>query len=279
MAVIALDVGGSSVKHGIVDLTNPAAVIVQTTPINSRGTADAIINTFASIIRGYGRDNPDVTQVGFGFPGPFDYDVGVSSIKGLEKYESIYGLNVRDLLLVALKNPDLDMRFRNDAEAAIVGEAIFGIGASYNRIIGVTLGTGFGSAFIAGGQVIREGAGVPANGWLYPALFRGSRADDLFSTRGLLDRLQSAGISVPSLENLDQSSPVVQKVYSSFGSDLGTFLQPFAQAFGADCVLVLGGISGAYPLFADALNKYVRARKGVLDERAALLGIAHHFFS
>ncbi len=281
MVVIGLDVGGSSIKHGVVDLANPFATTPQTTPINSRGSQDEIIHTFASIIHTHWQKNPIISKVGFGFPGPFSYDTGVSNITGLEKYESIYGLNIKNLLVKKLSLSNIDIRFRNDAEAAIVGESLYGIGKSFKRLIGITLGTGFGSAFIANGNVVTDGDKVPLNGWLYPITFKGKRADDVFSTRGLSERFKEANIYHESLATLEPSETGVKKVYAEFGSDLGTFLKPFVEAFQADCVIILGGIAGAYHLFAnqvsDELGSDTILHKGILNERAPLLGIANLF--
>ncbi|MEZ4637552.1 MAG: ROK family protein [Caldilineaceae bacterium] len=94
---------------------------------------------------------------------------------------------------------DLNVRFRNDAEAAIVGEARFGAGRGLHRLIGLTLGTGSGSAFLIGGVPQIGGPGVPPNGWIYPLLFEGTQADDVFSIRGLLGRCHAAEIAVDSV--------------------------------------------------------------------------------
>ena len=69
------------------------------------------------------------------------------------------------------------MRYRNDAEAAIVGEALSGAGIAYSRLIGLTLGTGLGSAFIVEREVITEGDNVPPHGLLYSCMFENQRAE------------------------------------------------------------------------------------------------------
>jgi glucokinase len=272
MAIIALDVGGSSVKHGLVE--HPPDVTVEQTPINSQGSAEEIIGTLATIIASY----PAATPVAFGFPSPFDYQQGISYIHGLAKYEQIYGVNVRQALRDALNAPDLDIRFRNDAEAAIVGEAIYGSGVTCSRTIGVTLGTGFGSAFLVDGKPVTDESGVPEDGKLYPYPAGNGRADDVFSTRGLLERFAEANVPVMSVEHADPDDVRVQQVYYEFGHQMGEFLQPFVSLFEADCLLVLGGISNAFEWFSTDLIRAlpgVRVLRGTLGARAAVLGAAH----
>jgi glucokinase len=222
--------------------------------------------------------------IAFGFPGPFDYAQGVSRITGVEKFESIYGLDVRQALRQRLGLKEVPILFRNDAEAAIVGEACFGAGRQHRRLVGVTLGTGFGSAFVDGGQPVTDGPGVPPHGWLYPALFRGVRADDCFSRRGLLARLRASGVPADDVKPAAQAARagdlIARRVFEQFGADLGAFLSPYAAAFQAEAVLVLGRIAGALDLFGPALQQalvvpLLAAERG---PEAALLGAAELVF-
>ncbi len=70
-------------------------------------------------------------------------------------------------------------------------------------------------------------------------------------------------------------------LFADFGRGLGSFLAPILKTFEADCLVIGGNISGAYPLFGDVLNKTL----GLLDmkvyitiselmESAAMVGSA-----
>src|SRR5215211_1223635 len=284
--VIALDVGGTSVKSALIA---PGGRIIgepAITPIDSSGEAESILETFAQIISTHlGQAEPsNIIGVAFGFPGPFDYAAGICLIEGVEKYGAIYGVNMRAVLRARLDLGDLPILFRNDAEAAAVGEARYGAGRDYRRLIGVTLGTGCGSAFLVDGVVVTSGPGIPPNGWLYPVLFRGLRADDLFSRRGLETRLQEAGVTERNVKGAAVAAragnPAARQVFEAFGADLGTFLNSFAVVFAADAVLVLGRIAGAMDLFGAPLRQTlsVPALSGERGPDAALLGAAHLLF-
>jgi glucokinase len=280
--VIALDVGGTSVKSALV---TPGGHIIgkpSITAIDSSSKAESILSTFAQIISTHIRESysSHLLGVALGFPGPFEYAAGICLIKGVEKYGAIYGLNIRDALRAGLDLGDLPILFRNDAEAAIVGEAHYGAGRDFPRLIGVTLGTGCGSAFLVDGVPVTSGPGVPQNGWLYPILFHGRRADDVFSRRGLEARLQVAGVwesNVKAAATAARAGDLgARQVFESFGVDLGTFLNSFAVAFAAEAVLVLGRIAGAFDLFGPSLRQAlsVPALPGERGPEAALLGAA-----
>jgi glucokinase len=280
--VIALDVGGTSVKSALVAPGGRVIGEPAITSMDSSGEADSILWTFAQIIRTHlvQAQTSNVIGVALGFPGPFDYAAGICLIEGVEKFGSIHGVDIRAALQARLSLRDLPILFRNDAEAAVVGEARYGAGRDYQRLIGVTLGTGCGSAFLVDGLPVTSGTGVPPNGWLYPVLFRGIRADDVFSRRGLEARLQAAGITERNVRDAAAVARVGDKgarqVFEGFGADLGTFLNPFAVAFAADAVLVLGRIAGAMDLFGPLLRQAlsVPALPGERGPDAALLGAA-----
>ena len=277
--VLALDVGGSSIKSALVANSQDILGGVRVDEIQSGTSAEEILDRFAEILSSYLAKAREVNRIAFAFPGPFDYEHGISLMQNQAKYEALYGIELGTRLKEILNAPALEMRFRNDAEAAVLAEALYGSGVGYSRLIGLTLGTGLGSAFIAEGTIVVEGDSLPPHGWLYSLPYGVHRADDVFSTRGLLARLRERGISAvdvaSAVQNSDHES--LAKVFASFGADLGAFLKPYVLAFRADAVLVTGGIAEAWEHFAPALIRslpVVPVRQGTLGSRAALLGAA-----
>ncbi len=285
--VIALDVGGTSIKSAVVAPGGQVMGDPVVAPIDSAGDAETSLGTFARVIAGHLGQVPssDLFGAALGFPGPFDYTEGICRIKGVEKYEAIYGVNLREALRRRLGLGDFPILFRNDAEAAVVGEARYGAGRRYRRLIGVTLGTGFGSAFIVNGIPVASGPGVPPNGWLYPRLFRGVRADDCFSRRGIEARLRSAGAAVTDVKQAAEAArtgdATASQVFEAFGADLGEFLDPVAATFKAEAVLVLGQIAQAIDLFGLTLRQVlaVPVLPGARGADAALLGAGDLLFN
>ncbi len=284
--VIALDVGGTSVKSALVAPGGHVIGEPSITPIDSSGEAASILRTFAQIIRAHlgESQSSNLLGVALGFPGPFDYAAGICLIEGVEKYGALYDVNIPAALRARLNLKDLPILFRNDAEAAVVGEARYGTGRDYRRLIGVTLGTGCGSAFLVDCVPLTSGPGIPPNGWLYPMLFRGLRADDVFSRRGLEARLGAAGVTKRNVKDASAAARAgdvdARQVFEAFGADLGSFLNSHAVAFAAEAVLILGRIAGAMDLFGPPLCQAlsVPALPGERGPDAALLGAADLLF-
>jgi glucokinase len=115
--------------------------------------------------------------------------------------------------------------------------------------------------------------------------FRGQRADDCFSRRGLLARFRAAGSRwpdvLPAAVAGRGADAAARQVFAEFGADLGQFLQPFAAEFQAQAVLVLGGLAGALDLFEQALQETLSAPvlAGERGAAAALLGAAELIYN
>jgi hypothetical protein len=66
----------------------------------------------------------DNHRIAFAFPGPFDYEPGICLIQNQDKYDALYGLDISANSREMLGMPALEIRYRNDAEAAILREAL-----------------------------------------------------------------------------------------------------------------------------------------------------------
>jgi len=275
--IITLDVGGSSIKSGIV--TNGVVSDINTRNIDSKASADIIIDFWIDIIRKHWKQGIPY-GIAFSMPGLFDYKEGISFIKGTHKYENLYGINVKKALLKKLPEP-CKIMFRNDAESAVIGEAVYGAGKPYKKLIGITLGTGFGSSFVNNGRPQRSSKEVPGNGELFSYKWQGQRADDLFSIRGLTNRLREEGFNEDPKQAAENAliDPKLKRVFETWGKDMGGFLNTYVKQFQPEAVLVLGGLSGAFDVFEDALSSVLEVPpvKGILKEKAALLGASDMF--
>src|SRR5687767_3306347 len=85
--VIALDVGGTSVKSALVASGGHVIGEPAITPIDSSGEAESILGTFAQIISTHlgQAQTSNVIGAALGFPGPFDYEAGICLIENVEK--------------------------------------------------------------------------------------------------------------------------------------------------------------------------------------------------
>ncbi|HWI61286.1 MAG TPA: ROK family protein [Symbiobacteriaceae bacterium] len=265
--VIALDVGGTSVKAGLVDSAGDLVGTPGQFPLRTEGDAGQILSDFEAILRElWGRAGGcPIAGIGVGMCGPMDYERGISLIQGLSKYDAIYGVNLPAEWRLRLGLPgSFPIRFANDAAVFALGESLYGAGRGRRRVMAVTLGTGCGSAFVVDGRVVTSGAGVPPEGQVYHLPFHGARIDDWISRRGILRLWSESGsrsgdVDVADLAKAARAGEVgALTVFVRFGELLAEALGPVAEAFLPDCVVVGGGIARSLDLCGGPISRRLR---------------------
>jgi glucokinase len=287
---VGVDIGGSHISCALVDLEEKKIIRESLTelPVNNQGEPEEIIRTWSEALRNSMKlANPaQLKGIGFAMPGPFDYVRGICLIKGIPKYEKLYGINVGVEIRKSLAlNAGQSVRFLNDAFSFAVGESIAGRSAGSRKSMAITLGTGFGSAFIENHVPIVSGESVPDLGFVYHLKYKDGIADDYFSTRWFLHRFKertgkdAGGVKTIAEEAADNE--IASEIFEEFGDSLGAFLAPILNNFGATKLVIGGNISRAFDLFGPALEKSLKendclatAYPSLLKEDAALLGSA-----
>jgi predicted NBD/HSP70 family sugar kinase len=227
---------------------------------------------------------PEVDRWGIATPGPFDYEEGVSQIRGLGKLDGLYGVNLRDRLArdLGLAHPER-VRFLNDAQAFVLGEWWAGAAKGHRRAMGVTLGTGLGSGFVDAGEIVVSGPGLPPDARLDLVPFRSRAIEDVVSSRGIVaafgDGVEVAEIARSAREGDERAAAV----FRGFGSALGEFLEPWLVGFAPTCLVFGGSITRAWDLFerpfreaCPAAARLDRCSPADQLDGAPLLGAALH---
>ena len=234
-----------------------------------------------------GAGNPQTRRWGVATPGPFDYERGISTIRGVAKLDGLYRVDLRAELAGALRVRPEDVVFLNDADAFLLGEWWAGMARGHTSAMGITLGTGLGSAFLRDGRLQHDGPDVPADARLDLLPFRGGPVEDVISRRGLLAAYRRAGREASDVREIADHARdgerAARVVFQTFGSSLGEFLNSVIERFAPSCVVFGGGIARSWPLFADAFTAACAAAGrvksiGVAEhlEDAPLLGAALH---
>jgi glucokinase len=288
---IGVDIGGSHVSCIACDLTQKKFLrdTLSENDLNNHASAGEIIEvwgrTIRKTIRKIGFD--PLEGIGFAMPGPFDYVKGIPLFTGEnQKYEKIYGINIPVALQQYLQLPiGFPIRFINDATAFAIGEDWMGSAVEFDRSLAITLGTGFGAAFLDNGLPVVTGDRVPGMGCLYHLPFENGTADDYFSTRGLVARYnRKTGSEVKGGRELAEAAgqeAAAREVYHDFGIKLAGFLEPWMNRFGVRGLVIGGNISRAFDLFGPSLKETFQ-QKGIksevriskLKESAAMAGSA-----
>lgn len=295
---IALDIGGSHVTAAAVDLTHRTIIEASLSRrhIAHDAPAEALLSAWAGAARtalqatqrGSAAADADVhiAHIGIAMPGPFDYAQGISLLQ--HKFAALYGRNVaQDLRPYWMDTPlaDVPILFANDAAAWALGEWWGGAARGLSRVIGITLGTGFGSGFVADGSIVTDGEQVPPGGELWNAPYRGDIAENFVAgpaiQRAYAARTESLARPRLSVSDIAQHARAgvapAQATFAEMGQHLADILRPWVARFQPDGLVVGGNIAYGWDQFHATLEAglpQLSCRRTTQFERSSLLGAA-----
>ncbi|MBW5424797.1 ROK family protein [Streptomyces sp. BG9H] len=281
-----LEIGGTHVTAALADPDTATVTRGTRRPLDARGTAEQILG---AVVRCAGDLEAPAGQVwGVAVPGPFDYDKGIARYEAVGKFDDLYGIDVRSVLLDGVWPRPADTVFLNDAHAFLLGEWQAGAARGHRRCVGITLGSGVGSAFGVDGDVRREGPGVPPQGRADLLKAGGRPLEDTVSRRAILARYGGDDPTAPLDARLDVREIAARaragerrarQVLDEAFTTLGAVLAPHLRDFDATALVVGGAMASSWDLIRPALRAglggtAVALRRAALGEDAALIGTA-----
>jgi len=153
----------------------------------------------------------------------------------------------------------LELRFLNHASSFGLGGSLTSRLPNAEKIIAVTLGTGFGASFFRNRIPVINGKDVPAGGCLWDKDFKESFADEYFSTRWFLQKhFEKTGENnVSGVKDIvEENSESTKEIFAEFAENLSKFMLPYLQNFNADLLVLGGNISKSHPFFLSQLRDY-----------------------
>lgn len=271
LTVLGIDIGGSHITAALVNMERRCVIPESKVrhKIDSQGPATLIVESWSAAILEAIRSHPVYPEkIGIAMPGPFDYEKGVSYIKGQTKYDALYGLNVKELLANSLHVSPEDIVLNNDAACFLQGEVFGAVENRYGRAIGLTLGTGVGTASSHNGKA------NDAALWQMP--FRDSIVEDYISTRWFVKRyLELSGNyikDVKELAGLYPADPNARAVFEEFTQNLTDFLLRFVLMENPEVIILGGNVMKAADYFLPEVKKRIQQQYVEIDILTAKLG-------
>ena len=254
---LGIDIGGTHIKGGVVDPLTYSIYqnIISHEELTVTDSTSSIITKIHKVIADIQTRTSlsELNGIGIAIPGPCDYSKGIVSIYGVPKFQSLFGLNLKEEIK---KESHLNTLFINDASAYALGEYYAGAAKDANRSIIVTIGTGLGSTFLENDTVLNEQTeGIPEHGYLYNIPYQDGIADDYFSTRWFVNTWNTqfsnkkvSGVKEIALYALagDRNA---HSLFKKFASNFVEFITPFLQKFKPEKLIIGGNIAKASDFF------------------------------
>lgn len=149
---IGVDIGGMSVKAGLVDGNGK---IISSNRLKTAETAEKTLDGIVEQINALFKENSvavkDIKGIGVGCPGL------ISSAEGVVDRNSNMKWDHFPLVALLKKRFDTDIRISNDANVAALAETVYGAAKNYNNAVMLTLGTGVGGGIIIDKKIYEGG--------------------------------------------------------------------------------------------------------------------------
>lgn len=243
MRIAVLDIGGTTIKAGIVE--NEILSDRKEYETNAKKGGAHVMATAISILKEY----LPFDCIGISTAGQVD------SQKGMIKYANsnipeYTGMKIREKLE---KEFAVSVAVENDVNAAAIGEAYFGAGIGYKDFLCLTYGTGVGGAIVMGGEVYRGttfSAGEMGALVVHPEernvkqdMFSGCY-EKYASTTALVKKISAIDKSLTDgkkiFENLHRSE--VKKAVDDWIMEIVCGLTSLIHVFNPSCVILGGGV-------------------------------------
>jgi predicted NBD/HSP70 family sugar kinase/mannose-6-phosphate isomerase class I len=271
---LGVDIGGTHISAGLVlsETNELVKETVKNNRVEANADKDSILNEWISVIQDSIESLKDykLSAIGIAMPGPFDYKNGICLMQGVHKYNRLYGLNIKEILKARLQLNNVPVLFENDAACFALGESLNN-DENVHKIIAVTLGTGFGAAFIQDNKIVKEGSNVPPNGELYNVPYLDGICEDYVSARWILGnynrRAQNKANSVYEIAQkaINRNETLAKKMFHEFAKHLASCITKWILSFEADCLIIGGGIAKSSSLFVPALKEQLKQSNALIS--------------
>ena len=273
---VGIDLGGTFIKGGICTRCGEL-LISDKVPTEGRLGGERVAENVASLTRGLisrlGISPEDVVGVGMGVPGLIDSTSGTVVFWGKMRWEN---LPIGDMVSRLTGYPT---RVINDANAAALGETLFGSGKKYKNTVLLTLGTGVGGGVVIDGKLFEGNRSAGAELGHICVVKDGERCN--CGRRGCLEAYASATALIRETTRAmqeDKTSKMweigsldavtgqtafdyaatdasAKRVVDNYVEMLGTGIVNYANVFRPEAIIIGGGVSAQ----GDALLLPLRA--------------------
>ena len=276
---IGIDIGGTNTKYGMV---NHRGEIIEKGELKTDAYPtieefiDALYNTLIPIIETNSKDG-SVKGIGVGAPNGNFYTGTI------EYAPNLHWKGVIPVTQLVTERFGLPSSLTNDANAAAVGEMMYGAARGMRDFIMITLGTGVGSGIVANGQLIYGHDGF-AGELGHTTIIPGGRKHWSTKILGSLEAYCSAtGISITAREKLSESKEdsllrqykpeaidakivyecavkgdkIAKEVYRFTGEILGLALSNFIMFSSPEAIVLFGGVIKAGDLLLDPTREHM----------------------
>lgn len=295
--VVGIDIGGQSAKLGVIDRD---AVILSRARLDTTvyGAQDSgriledLCDCISTLTAEIGRDT--IKGIGIGAPNGNYYDGCITDAANLP-WAKGKSVNIREFIS---KQLGLEVTLTNDANAAALGEMIYGNAKGMKNFIEITLGTGVGSGIVIDGKLVYGHDGFAGELGHTNVIREGGRKcgcgktgclETIASSGGVCTTAREMGMQVNSSKEVYEAAlkgdATAKRVFEYTGRILGEKFADFVEFSAPEAIILFGGVANAGDMLLDPVRKAMDANliniwkgkvkvihSGLPESDAAILG-------
>ncbi|MDT0675394.1 ROK family protein [Autumnicola musiva] len=242
--IVAVDIGATKIHIGIVRGSHIVKEVKF--PTNAGTSKEDIVN---NLIRGIeSLEVKDFQGIGIGVPGLVDEKQGI--VYDLVNIASWKEVHLKKYLQDHFHKP---VRITNDANVFALGEKIFGQGSRFQNIVGITMGTGFGTGIIANNRLYS--GSFSSAGELGSIPYLDATIEDYCSGKFFKNQYQISGKEV--FERAEEGDKLCRDILNEFGKQLGNAVKILLFILSPEAIFLGGSVSRSFKYFEDELQKSI----------------------
>ena len=239
-SLIGIDLGATNVR--VARIRGERIEQIETEKIVESGEPSDLLNQIQKLINQVNQE--DVNSIGIGVPSVVDVEEGI--VYDVQNISSWNKVPVKSILENAF---DIPVYVNNDANCFVLGEKFFGKGQGYESIVGLTLGSGFGSGLMLDNRLyVGENCGAGEIG-MFPY------KDSIFEhyCSGMFFERQYGMSGDRVYEKAEQGNPRAKKIYQEFGKHLGNAIKTVMYSYDPQLIILGGSIRKASSYFIESM--------------------------
>ena len=266
---IGIDLGGTTFKALAV---TPDGQILAHRSGHSRADGDvhavlmAILQAVEVLCADVAATGHELAAIGLGIAGIIELPAGI--VRRAPNLPNWRGIDVRAFMRQHINVP---LAMENDANVALLGESWLGAARDLQHVVMVPLGTGVGGAVMIDGVILHGAKGfageightvVEPHG--IPCLCGSSGCLEQYVSGTAIARRAQPHYGTVTSEVVAQAARRGEvealEIFQRVGWYLGIACANLAQLFNPQCIVIGGGVSAAFDLFREPLQRTMRER-------------------
>ena len=259
MRVLGLDVGGTTIKSGLVDSSGSIRNI-QRTPTPQDSSGEQLVAALAQLVASY-RADEELTAVGLCVPGIVDSEQGIAVFSGT--------LGWRNLPLAEMLSAEagLPVKLVHDVTAGGLAELRVGSAKGFDSAVVIAIGTGLAASIILDGKIYRPHPAVGELGHVptrnqRPCVCGKQGCLEMTCSGGALSRNYEAatGEKIPAhevIERAEAGDSAASELWQEFLDELGFACHYIAGLLGPEAIVIAGGFGYLGERITQPLEHYL----------------------